>query len=66
MEAYKANLEIMRSMITRRGDPYGLLSFLQETIDSMRTDFFMKDAGPEFYDAFEKVLDALDKVPPPG
>jgi len=63
MKDYQGNLNVIRSMIDRQADAYGILSFLQETIDAIRTDFHRREAPPDFYPAMAAVLDALEKVP---
>ncbi|MBE7440111.1 MAG: hypothetical protein HS115_16790 [Spirochaetales bacterium] len=63
MQDYQGNFNVIRSMLEREADAYGVLSFLQETIDAMRTDFHRREAPAGFYPAMQAVLDALEKVP---
>ncbi|AOP33193.1 hypothetical protein A0128_04575 [Leptospira tipperaryensis] len=56
---HEENIELIQSLITKKGDPNTLLSFICDTVDAMRSDIQGIEVTPEFYQATSKILESL-------
>lgn len=59
---YETNIELLGQLIQEKRKPYAILSLLQDTIDSMRTDVEGISASEKFYEACQKISEALVQI----
>lgn len=63
MGNYSSNLKFLNDLANQKADVYRILSFLEDTIDAMRTDTQGLESPPDsFYDAVRAITNALQKI----
>ncbi|MCB1169429.1 MAG: hypothetical protein KDK25_03800 [Leptospiraceae bacterium] len=58
---YEQNIKLIRDLISRRESAYGILSFMEDTISSIRADL-SPDTQLDSYPELEKMADALEEL----
>ncbi|PJZ56644.1 hypothetical protein [Leptospira barantonii] len=56
---YETNVELLGQLIQEKRKPYAILSLIQDTIDSMRTDVEDVSVSEKFYEACLKISEAI-------
>ncbi|MCB1137772.1 MAG: hypothetical protein KDK23_03410 [Leptospiraceae bacterium] len=58
---YEQNVKLIRDLISRRESTYGILSFIEDTISSIRADL-SPDTTLDSYSELGKMADALEDL----
>lgn len=59
---YETNIELLGRLIQEKRKPYAILSLIQDTVDSMRTDVGEVSVSEKFYEACQKISEALIQI----
>ncbi|MCB1167209.1 MAG: hypothetical protein KDK37_14135 [Leptospiraceae bacterium] len=58
---YEQNLKLLHDLIQRREPIYGIMAFMEDTIEAMRADIGI-DAHQAIYNDLEAMASALDSI----